>query len=113
MADGGIPIQERAAVGEGVRRDVDHAHDAVHAPTVPRIRRARAPRLRPAAARADADGMNIEAAAALQIQAMALVNARTTIERTQAQPLSAGATPAQHAEVILELSTAAQGLLSS
>ncbi len=57
--------------------------------------------------------MNIEAAAALQIQAMALVNARTTIERTQAQPLSAGATPAQHAEVILELSTAAQGLLSS
>ena len=48
---------------------------------------ARAPRLRPAAARADADGMNVEAAAALQIQAMALVNARTTIERTQAQPL--------------------------
>ena len=57
--------------------------------------------------------MNVEAAAALQIQAMALVSARATVEHTQAQPLSAAATPAQHAEVILELSTAAQGLLSA
>ena len=67
--------------------------------------------MRPAG-RADAVPVNVEAAAALQIQAMALVNARATVERTQAQPLSA-ASPAQHAAVILELSTAAQGLLTT
>jgi hypothetical protein len=56
--------------------------------------------------------MNVEAAAALQIQAMALVNARATVERAQASPLPADATPAQHADVILQLSSAAQSLLS-
>ena len=38
VPDGGVAVQERAAVGERVRRDVDHAHDAVHARTVPRRR---------------------------------------------------------------------------
>ena len=36
VRDGGVAVQERAAVGEGVRRDVDHAHDAEHGLTVPR-----------------------------------------------------------------------------
>ncbi len=83
------------------------------APDGTAIRPARAVPLGLRAGRADPDPMNVEAAAALQIQAMALVSARATVEHAQSQPLSGAATPAQHAEVILELSTAAQGLLEA
>ena len=57
--------------------------------------------------------MNVEAAAAMQIQAMALFSARESVARVQAQPLPADATTAQHADVILQLSSAAQGLLTN
>ena len=57
--------------------------------------------------------MNVEAAAAMQIQAMALFSARESVARVQAQPLPAEATTAQHADVILQLSSAAQSLLTS
>jgi len=56
--------------------------------------------------------MDVQARAAMQIQVLALVNARATIERTQGDPVPADATPAQHADVILQLSAAAQNLLS-
>jgi hypothetical protein len=55
--------------------------------------------------------MDIVAAASMQIQAMALANARTAVEHVQASPVPADASAAQRADVILQLSAAAQSLL--
>jgi hypothetical protein len=52
--------------------------------------------------------MEIQGTAALMIQANALDAVRTTLSAAQATP----ATPEAHAAVILELSTAAQQLLT-
>jgi hypothetical protein len=57
--------------------------------------------------------MNVTAAVSMQIQALALGNARASIERVQAEPVPAAAPAAQHADAILQLSAAAQSLLSS
>jgi hypothetical protein len=56
--------------------------------------------------------MEIEAAASMQLLAMTLQGARSTLESAQAAPVPASAPPAQHADAILELSSAAQALLS-
>jgi len=56
--------------------------------------------------------MNVAAAASMQIQALALGNAREAVERVQAAPVPAAAPAAQHADVILQLSAAAQNLVS-
>ena len=57
--------------------------------------------------------MEIEAAASMQLLAMTLHGARSTLESAQASPVPASAPPARHADVILELSSAAQALLSA
>jgi hypothetical protein len=57
--------------------------------------------------------MDVIAAASMQIQALALGNARESIERVQADPVPAAAPAAQHADAILQLSAAAQSLLRS
>ena len=53
--------------------------------------------------------MEIQANASLMIQANALDAIRTTLSAAQAAP----ATPQAHADVILQLSTAAQQLLTT
>ena len=55
--------------------------------------------------------MDVVTAANLQVQAMVLGNAREQIRHSQDNPLPASAPPSEHAEVILELSSAAQNLL--
>jgi hypothetical protein len=57
--------------------------------------------------------MDIRAAASLQMLATDLGNVRAVLEHAQALPVPAAAPVADHAEVILELSAAAQGLLSA
>lgn len=66
-----------------------------------------------AAATADHWSMEIEAAASMQLLAMTLQGARSTLESAQAAPVPASAPPAQHADAILELSSAAQALLGA
>ena len=56
--------------------------------------------------------MEIQAAAALSILSMTMQGAHDAIERANANPVPASASPAQHADVILELSSAAQGLVA-
>lgn len=55
--------------------------------------------------------MEIQASAALMIQANSLEAVRQTMAATSAQQLQAQ-TPQQHADVILQLSSAAQQLLT-
>jgi hypothetical protein len=54
----------------------------------------------------------VSAAVSTQVQAMLLNDARKPLEQAQSSPLPADAPPAAHAEVILELSSAAQRLVS-
>ena len=58
---------------------------------------------------ADPERMEIQANASMMIQANALESVRTTLAAAQAAP----PTPQGHADVILQLSTAAQQLLTS
>jgi len=62
--------------------------------------------------RAEMVGMEIQAAAAMSILSMTVQGAHAAIERANANPLPANASPAQHADVILSLSAAAQNLVS-
>jgi hypothetical protein len=64
-----------------------------------------------AGARADVEGMEIEQAAAYHVQAMMLNGARAVLEQAQAAPVPAAS--AEHADVILQLSAAAQTLVAS
>lgn len=66
----------------------------------------------PAAARADTHSMQIAAYAAMQVQAMVLGSARQYVEQSQANPVPASAPASEHADAILELSAAAQSLLT-
>ena len=56
--------------------------------------------------------MDIAAFAAMQVQAMVLGNARQYVEQAQANPVPASAPAAEHAGAILQLSAAAQSLLT-
>jgi hypothetical protein len=76
------------------------------------IRPATLPALTSAAASADTQTMDVSAYAAMQVQAMVLGSARQYVEQLQASPLPASAPPAQHADAILQLSAAAQSLLT-
>jgi hypothetical protein len=57
--------------------------------------------------------MDVQAAAAMSIVAMTVQGAHDAMERANANPVPADAPPAAHADVILELSSAAQALVSS
>ena len=57
--------------------------------------------------------MNAQSVAAMSIVAMTVQGAHDALERAAAQPVPADAPVAQHADVILELSAAAQQLVSS
>jgi hypothetical protein len=54
----------------------------------------------------------VTATVATQVQALLLHDARQPLEQARAHPVPADASPAEHAEVILELSSAAQRLMS-
>jgi hypothetical protein len=56
--------------------------------------------------------MDIQAAASLQMLAANLGGARAVVDQLQNAPIPASAPQAQHADAILELSAAAQALLS-
>ena len=56
--------------------------------------------------------MEIAAFAAMQVQAMVLGSARQYVEQAQADPVPASAPATEHASAILELSAAAQSLLT-
>jgi hypothetical protein len=56
--------------------------------------------------------MEIAAYAAMQVQAMVLGSARQYVEQAQADPVPASAPATEHASAILELSAAAQSLLT-
>ena len=56
--------------------------------------------------------MDIAAYAAMQVQAMVLGNARQYVEQAQANPVPASAPASEHAGAILQLSAAAQSLLT-
>jgi hypothetical protein len=62
---------------------------------------------------ADPRGMEIEQLAAYHVMAMTLNGVRGQIEAVQANPVPAAAPAAQHADVILQLSAAAQTLVAS
>jgi hypothetical protein len=62
---------------------------------------------------ADAEGMEIEQAAAYHVQAMMLNGARAVLEQAQAAPVPANAPATERADVILQLSAAAQTLVAS
>jgi hypothetical protein len=55
----------------------------------------------------------VTAAVAPQVTAMLLHDARQPLDMARARPVPADAPPAAHAEVILELSSAAQRLMSA
>ena len=57
--------------------------------------------------------MEITAAASVQLLATSLDAARSVLEANQASPVPAFAPPARHADAILQLSAAAQSLLSA
>ena len=63
----------------------------------------------PSLARADVELMEIQAQAALSILTMTVQGAHDALERANAQ-VGAGAPASAHADVILQLSTAAQAL---
>ena len=56
--------------------------------------------------------MEVQAQAAMSILAMTVQGAHDAIQRANAQPVPAGAPATAHADVILELSTAAQSLVA-
>ncbi len=56
--------------------------------------------------------MDIAAYSAMQVQAMVLGNARQYVQQAQANPVPASAPRSDHAGAILQLSAAAQNLLS-
>jgi hypothetical protein len=56
--------------------------------------------------------MDVSRMAPLQVQALVLSGARTSLEQAQANPLPADASPAEQANVVLELSSAARSLLA-
>jgi hypothetical protein len=62
---------------------------------------------------ADEGDVEIQAAAAMQVQSMSLGNVRDQLRAVQANPIPANASAADHASVILSLSTAASALLTS
>jgi hypothetical protein len=62
---------------------------------------------------ADASDMEVQAQAAMSILAMTVQGAHDAMERANVKAASADSTPAAQADVILELSSAAQGLVSS
>jgi hypothetical protein len=55
--------------------------------------------------------MDVSRMAPLQVQALVLSGARTSLEQARANPVPADASPAEHANVVLELSSAARSLL--
>jgi hypothetical protein len=57
--------------------------------------------------------MEVQAAAAMSILTMTVQGAHEAMERAHANPVPADAPPSAHADVILELSSAAQALVSS
>jgi hypothetical protein len=57
--------------------------------------------------------MEVQAAAAMSILSMTVQGAHDAMERANAKALSGDASPAAHADVILELSSAAQRLVGS
>jgi hypothetical protein len=63
--------------------------------------------------RADPGAMEIAQLAAYHVMAMTLNGVRGHIEAVQANPVSAAAPASQHADVILQLSAAAQTLVAS
>jgi len=62
---------------------------------------------------ADAPDMEVQAQAAMSILAMTVQGAHDAMERANVKALSGDASPAAQADVILELSSAAQRLVSS
>ena len=63
--------------------------------------------------RADPSRMEVQAAAAMSILSMTVQGAHDAMERANVKSASADATPAAQADVILELSSAAQALVGS
>ena len=57
--------------------------------------------------------MEISQAVSVQMLATSLDSARSVLDAAQASPVPASAPPAQHADTILQLSSAAQALLSA
>jgi hypothetical protein len=57
--------------------------------------------------------MEISQAVSVQMLATSLDSARSVLDAAQASPVPASAPPAQHADAILQLSSAAQALLSA
>jgi hypothetical protein len=57
--------------------------------------------------------MEITDAASVQLLAKNLDSARSVLDAAQAAPVPASAPPARHADAILQLSAAAQALLSA
>jgi hypothetical protein len=62
---------------------------------------------------ADASGMEVQAQAAMSILSMTVQGAHAAMERANVKAMSSDATPAAQADVILELSSAAQRLVGS
>ena len=62
---------------------------------------------------ADPQAMEIEQLAAYHVMAMTLNGVRGQLEAAQANPVPAAAPATQHADVILQLSAAAQTLVAS
>jgi hypothetical protein len=62
---------------------------------------------------ADASGMEVQAQAAMSILSMTVQGAHDAMERANVKAMSSDATPAAQADVILELSSAAQRLVGS
>jgi hypothetical protein len=65
------------------------------------------------AAAADTSHMEVQAAAAMSILSMTVQGAHDAMERANVKALSGDDSPAAQADVILELSSAAQALVSS
>jgi hypothetical protein len=57
--------------------------------------------------------MEIQAAASLQMLATTVGGARSVVTQLQEAPIPATAPPTEHADAILQLSTAAQALLTT
>jgi hypothetical protein len=57
--------------------------------------------------------MEVQAQAAMSILAMTMQGAHDAVQRANANPVPAGAPASAHADVILELSAAAQSLVGS
>jgi hypothetical protein len=57
--------------------------------------------------------MEVQAQAAMAIMAMTVQGAQDALHRAHANPVPAGAAPAAHADVILDLSAAAQSLVGT